>query len=49
MSRSSSGDLRAPAPAVAPPGSRLAASPAALVNLNTADQVALETLPGVGP
>lgn len=26
-----------------------AASPTALVNLNTADQVALETLPGVGP
>ena len=37
-------------PGTAPPGAATGAGPpAALVNLNTADQVALETLPGVGP
>ena len=37
------------APATVPPGSSATPLPGGVVNLNTADQAALETIPGIGP
>jgi competence protein ComEA len=43
------GELARAAPPVAAPSAGGSPTPAALVDINTADQAALETIPGIGP